>query len=131
MADTVRGLMEAMVPELEDYERRGYFSRTEIASIVQRRQHFEYQLRRRNAVLVDYLRCVALMSCQLCYCSSAHVALLRVHLNFFTCCGRCRLHSPCATYPSLQLQATLTIRFIRKRTCQHFQPPSYQGVSAR
>ena len=57
MADTVRGLMEAMVPELEDYETRGYFSRAEIGAIVQRRQTFEYNLRRRNAVLADYLRC--------------------------------------------------------------------------
>lgn len=56
MADTVRSLMEAMVPELEDYERRGYFSRAEIGAIVKRRQHFEYSLRRRNAVLTDFLR---------------------------------------------------------------------------
>jgi hypothetical protein len=45
-----------MVPELEDYERRGYFSRSEIASIVKRRQQFEYNLRRRNALIRDFLR---------------------------------------------------------------------------
>lgn len=57
MADTVRNLMELMVPELEDYERRGYFSRGESAAIVQRRQHFEYALKRRNTVKQDFLRC--------------------------------------------------------------------------
>eukprot|EP00892_Ulva_mutabilis_P011884 jgi/Ulvmu1/9068/UM005_0161.1 len=56
MADTVRGIMEAQVPELEDYERRGYFSRGEISSIVQTRQKFEYSLRRRNAKKSDFLR---------------------------------------------------------------------------
>jgi U3 small nucleolar RNA-associated protein 6 len=57
MADAVRSLMEAMVPELEDCERRGYFSRSEIRVIVKRRQQFEYQLRRRNPILSDFLRC--------------------------------------------------------------------------
>lgn len=57
MADTVRALMEAMVPELEDYARRGYFERAEIDAIVKRREHFEYQLRRRNAIKSDFLRC--------------------------------------------------------------------------
>lgn len=56
MADTVRGIMEAQVPELEDYARRGYFSRAEIASIVQMRQKSEYSLRRRNANKSDFLR---------------------------------------------------------------------------
>lgn len=57
MADTVRALMEGMVPELEDYERRGYFSAAEVAAIVKRRQQFEYSLRRRDTVLADFLRC--------------------------------------------------------------------------
>jgi hypothetical protein len=48
--------MEAMVPELEDYEFRGYFSKAEISAIVQRRQKFEYDLRRRNAQKEDFLR---------------------------------------------------------------------------
>lgn len=63
MADTVRNLMELMVPELEDYERRGYFSRPEITSIVKRRQNFEYSLRRRNAVKIDFLRCARCSAC--------------------------------------------------------------------
>jgi U3 small nucleolar RNA-associated protein 6 len=62
MADTVRILLEAMVPELEDYARRGYFDRDEIDAIVKRREHFEYQLRRRNAIKSDFLRCAPLSS---------------------------------------------------------------------
>jgi U3 small nucleolar RNA-associated protein 6 len=49
--------MEAMVPELEDCEKRGYFSRAEIRVIVKRRQQFEYSLRRRKPILTDFLRC--------------------------------------------------------------------------
>jgi hypothetical protein len=59
MADTVRAIMEAAVPELQDYEARGYFTQGEISAIAQRRQRFEYNLRRRNAEKMDFLRCVA------------------------------------------------------------------------
>ena len=57
MADTVRYLMEEMIPELEDLEERGYFSRAEIKQIVKRRTDFEYLLKRRAAVKADYLKC--------------------------------------------------------------------------
>jgi hypothetical protein len=56
MADTVRGIMEAMVPEVEDYVSRGYFSNAEVSSIIKNRQKFEYSLRRRNADKQDFLR---------------------------------------------------------------------------
>lgn len=56
MADTVRYLMEEMVPELEELEQKGYFSRKEVKQIVQRRQEFEYQLKRRAALKQDYYR---------------------------------------------------------------------------
>lgn len=49
--------MEEMVPELEALEERGYFSRAEIRAIVQRRQDFEYALKRMAALKQDYLRC--------------------------------------------------------------------------
>ena len=49
--------MEEMVPELEDLQARGYCSRGEIRRIVQRRQDFEYALKRMAAVKEDYLRC--------------------------------------------------------------------------
>ena len=48
-----------MVPELEALEARGYFSRAEIRSIVQRRQEFEYALKRMAALKGDYLRYIA------------------------------------------------------------------------
>lgn len=54
-----RYLLEEMVPELEALEARGYFSRTEIRSIVQRRQEFEYALKRMAALKGDYLRYIA------------------------------------------------------------------------
>ncbi|KAJ9518134.1 hypothetical protein QJQ45_010109 [Haematococcus lacustris] len=56
MADTVRYLMEEMIPELEELESKGYFNRGEIKSIVQKRQDFEYALKRRAALKRDFLR---------------------------------------------------------------------------
>ena len=56
MADTVQYLMEEMIPELEDMERKKYFSRLEIRQIVKRRQEFEYLLKRRSPLKQDYLR---------------------------------------------------------------------------
>jgi U3 small nucleolar RNA-associated protein 6 len=58
MADTVRYIMEDMVPELEDMQRRGYFTRAEIKEVVRRRQEFEYKLKRKAAIKQDYYRCV-------------------------------------------------------------------------
>jgi U3 small nucleolar RNA-associated protein 6 len=58
MADTVRQLMEAMIPELEDLESKGYFSRSEIKQIVKKRQDFEYALVRRATLKRDFLRLV-------------------------------------------------------------------------
>lgn len=66
MADTVRYLLEEMIPELEDLEERGYFTRAEIKQIVKRRTDFEYLLKRRAALKADYLKCE--VSC----CCAAH-----------------------------------------------------------
>lgn len=56
MADFVHHVLEDMVPELEDLERRGYFNKHEIKQIVQKRQDFEYNLRRRAPVKSDFQR---------------------------------------------------------------------------
>jgi U3 small nucleolar RNA-associated protein 6 len=56
MADTVQYLMEEMLPELEDMQRKQYFSKAEIKAIVKRRQEFEYRLKRKAALKEDYLR---------------------------------------------------------------------------
>ncbi|KAG1662062.1 hypothetical protein FOA52_005309 [Chlamydomonas sp. UWO 241] len=56
MADTVQYLLEESIPELEDYEKKGYFSRTELKAIIQKRQDFEYRLKRRAALKTDYYR---------------------------------------------------------------------------
>ena len=57
MADTVQYLLEESIPELEDYEARGYFTKAELRQIIQKRQDFEYRLKRRAAMKVDYYRC--------------------------------------------------------------------------
>jgi len=48
--------MEEMVPELEDLERRGYFSKPELRKIVAKREAFEYALKRRACLKSDFLR---------------------------------------------------------------------------
>ena len=56
MADTVRNIMEMMIPELQDLEARGYFTKEEIRQITKRRSDFEYLLKRKAARKADYLR---------------------------------------------------------------------------
>ncbi|KAI8371436.1 U3 small nucleolar RNA-associated protein 6-domain-containing protein [Radiomyces spectabilis] len=56
MADTVQFYLERMVPELEDLEKKGLFSKVEIKSIVKKRTNFEYALKRRIAKKIDFLR---------------------------------------------------------------------------
>ncbi|CAM6120078.1 unnamed protein product [Calypogeia fissa] len=48
MADTVQYHLERMVPELEDLEKRGLFTRKEIKAIVKKRSDFEYLLKRHS-----------------------------------------------------------------------------------
>lgn len=47
--------LERMVSELDDLERRGLFSRREIAEIVKQRRKFEYRLKRPSPLKQDYL----------------------------------------------------------------------------
>ncbi|WIA08040.1 hypothetical protein OEZ85_007510 [Tetradesmus obliquus] len=56
MADTVRYMMEEMIPELEDMVKQQYFSKQEVKQIVKRRQDFEYLLKRRSVLKEDFLR---------------------------------------------------------------------------
>jgi U3 small nucleolar RNA-associated protein 6 len=58
MADTVAYLMEEMIPELEDFERRGLFTRAEIKRVVAARREHEYRLKRRAALKEDFLRAI-------------------------------------------------------------------------
>lgn len=44
-----------MADELDDLEKRGLFTRTEIAEIVKRRRDFEYRLKRPSPLKQDYL----------------------------------------------------------------------------
>ncbi|OWM85566.1 U3 small nucleolar RNA-associated protein 6 homolog [Punica granatum] len=55
MADVVQYRLERMVNELEDLERRGLFTRQEIAEIVKQRRKFEYRLKRPSPLKQDFL----------------------------------------------------------------------------
>lgn len=56
MADTVRYFMEAMLPELDDLEEKGYFTKPEIREIVRKRENFEYSLKRKAPLKSSFLR---------------------------------------------------------------------------
>ncbi|XP_022848287.1 U3 small nucleolar RNA-associated protein 6 homolog isoform X1 [Olea europaea var. sylvestris] len=55
MADVVQFKLERMLDELDDLERRGLFSRREIAEIVKQRRKFEYRLKRPSPLKQDFL----------------------------------------------------------------------------
>uniref|UniRef100_A0A7N0TN89 U3 small nucleolar RNA-associated protein 6 n=1 Tax=Kalanchoe fedtschenkoi TaxID=63787 RepID=A0A7N0TN89_KALFE len=55
MADVVQYKLERMVNELDDLEKRGLFTRQEIAEIVKQRRKFEYRLKRPSPLKQDYL----------------------------------------------------------------------------
>ena len=48
--------MEEMVPELEDLEEKGYFTKPEIREIVRQRENYEYALKRKTPAKADFLR---------------------------------------------------------------------------
>ncbi|KAG9159627.1 hypothetical protein Leryth_013598 [Lithospermum erythrorhizon] len=55
MADVVQFKLERMLNELDDLEKRGLFSRREIAEIVKQRRKFEYRLKRPSPLKPDFL----------------------------------------------------------------------------
>ncbi|XP_057960911.1 uncharacterized protein LOC131152959 [Malania oleifera] len=55
MADVVQYRLERMLNELDDLERRGLFTRLEIAEIVKQRRKFEYRLKRPSPLKQDFL----------------------------------------------------------------------------
>lgn len=56
MADTVTFLLEESIAELEAYQEAGVFSKSELKSIIKKREDFEYRLKRRAALKVDFYR---------------------------------------------------------------------------
>ena len=46
MADRVREVMESMVPELEDMQRRGLCTSSEVKQLARRRERLEYLVHR-------------------------------------------------------------------------------------
>jgi U3 small nucleolar RNA-associated protein 6 len=59
MADTVQYRLERMTDELDDLERRGLFTRGELADVVRKRRDFEYRLRRHSPLRQDFLDYIA------------------------------------------------------------------------
>ena len=59
MADTVQYRLERMTDELDDLERRGLFTRAELADVVRKRRDFEYRLRRHSPLRQDFLDYIA------------------------------------------------------------------------
>ncbi|XP_062189942.1 uncharacterized protein LOC133892975 [Phragmites australis] len=59
MADTVQYRLERMTDELDDLERRGLFTRAELADVVRRRRDFEFRLRRHSPLRADFLDYIA------------------------------------------------------------------------
>ncbi len=51
-----RYIAEEMIPELEDFEKRGYFTKAEIKQMVKKRLQFEYLLKRKIPLKADFLR---------------------------------------------------------------------------
>eukprot|EP00128_Syssomonas_multiformis_P009774 Colp12_sorted_trinity150504_noHs@5056 len=56
MAEAVNLLLEEMIPEFEDWEKRGLFTKQEIKQIIKKRTYFEYCVRRRQPSKLDFLR---------------------------------------------------------------------------
>lgn len=56
MTELIQKSMEGMVPELEDLEERGIFSRDEIRKIVRSRSKFEHSIHRRGPSKADFWR---------------------------------------------------------------------------
>jgi len=53
MADYVREIMEKMVPALQDLQQNEIFSEPELSAIIDRRESFEYGLRKRQVEKVS------------------------------------------------------------------------------
>lgn len=58
MGDLIQKILEEMIPELEDLQKKGLFSKTEVKSIVRKRTDFEYKIKARVPKLNDFLRYV-------------------------------------------------------------------------
>ena len=54
--DAGRYIAEEMIPELEDFEKRKYFTKAEVKHMVKKRLHFEYLLKRKIPLKADFLR---------------------------------------------------------------------------
>lgn len=64
MAEVVQRKLEAMLPELEELQRVGLFTRGEVQSIIRKRRTFEYRMLRRPADKEDFLQAIQVVLVQ-------------------------------------------------------------------
>lgn len=53
---TRRNILEQMLPELEELQERGYFSKPEIKAVLRKRTYFEYLMKRKAVLKADIHR---------------------------------------------------------------------------
>jgi U3 small nucleolar RNA-associated protein 6 len=56
MSEKVFLNLERMMPELEDYEERGVFTKNELLKIVETRKKHEFRLQRVDKKLMDFIK---------------------------------------------------------------------------
>lgn len=56
MADVVQAIMEKMVPDIEELEEMGYFTRQELKQVIDSRLHFEYLIKSTVRKKEDFMR---------------------------------------------------------------------------
>lgn len=61
MAEVVQRKLEAMLPELEELQRVGLFTRGEVQSVIRKRRTFEYRMLRRPADKEDFLHAIQVL----------------------------------------------------------------------
>lgn len=77
MAEVVQRKLEAMLPELEELQRVGLFTRDEVQAVVRKRRTFEYRMLRRPADKEAFLQAIQV--------DCAPSALQRVGAHPFMC----------------------------------------------
>ena len=88
MAEVVHRKLEAMLPELEELQRVGLLSRSEVHAVVRKRRTFEYRMLRRPADKEAFLQAIQVLPLPLRCC------LQRAGRAPFTCVPPL---NPCST----------------------------------
>lgn len=92
MAEVVHRKLEAMLPELEELQRVGLLSRSEVHAVVRKRRTFEYRMLRRPADKEAFLQAIQVLPLPLPL--PLRCCLQRVGRAPFTCVPHL---NPCST----------------------------------